>query len=147
MKLNEQVIKLEENVASLLASKEHAETEFKRMEKSMLEERDELLAHLTENKAQKEKLEENMVTLRAEKDCVEKHVRDVEKREESLLKERYDLLERSTEERAQKEEEIVKLNEQVIKLEERVASLLASKEHAETELSRVEKSMLKDRDE
>ena len=41
----------------------------------------------------------------------------------------------------------MKLNEQMIKLEEGVASLLASKEHAETELSRVEKSMLKERDE
>ena len=69
------------------------------------------------------------------------------RREESLLKERNDLLERSTEERDQKEEEIVKLNDQIIKLEEGVASLLASKEHAQTELSRVEKSMLKDRDE
>ena len=39
--------------------------------------KDELLAHSTENKAQKENLEENMVTLRAEKDCAEKHVRDV----------------------------------------------------------------------
>ena len=62
-----------------------------------------------------------------------------------MLKERNDQLERSTEERDQKEEEIVKLNEKMIKLEERVTSLLASKEHAETELSRVEKSMLKDR--
>ena len=41
MKLNEQMIKLEERVAILLASKEHAETEFKRVEKSMLEEIDE----------------------------------------------------------------------------------------------------------
>ena len=87
MKLNDQVIKLEENTARLLASKEHAETEFKQVEKSMLEERDELLAHLTENKYQKEKLEENMVTLRAEKYLAEKHIRDVEKIEESLLKE------------------------------------------------------------
>ena len=55
--------------------------------------KDELLAHSTENKAQKAKLEENMVTLRAEKDCAEKHVRDVDKREESFLKERDDLLE------------------------------------------------------
>ena len=38
-----------------------------------------------------------MVTLRAEKDCAEKHVRDVEKREESLLKERDNILENSTE--------------------------------------------------
>ena len=44
--------------------------------------KDELLAHSTEYKAQKAKLEENMVTLRAEKDCAEKHVRDVEKRED-----------------------------------------------------------------
>ena len=46
-----------------------------------------MLAHLTENKSQKEKLEENMVTLRAEKYLAEKHIRDVEKIEESLLKE------------------------------------------------------------
>ena len=63
-----------------------------------------------------------MVILKAEKDCAEKHVRDVEKREESLLKERDGLLECSTEERAQKEEEIVKLNEQMINLEERVST-------------------------
>ena len=62
-----------------------------------------------------------------------------------MLKERNDLLERSTEERAQKEEEIVNLNEQKIKLEEGVASLLASKEHAENELSRAEKLMQKER--
>ena len=88
-----------------------------------------------------------MVILKAEKNCAEKHVRDVEKREESLLKERNDLLERSTEDRSQREEEIVKLNEQMIKLEERVSTSLASKEHAKTELSRVAKSMLEERDE
>ena len=77
----------------------------------MLEERDEFLAH---SKYQQAKLEENSVTLKAEKAHAEKHARDVEKREESLLKEKYDLLERSTEEIAQKEEEIVKLNEQMI---------------------------------
>ena len=87
-----------------------------------------------------------MVTLRAEKDSAEKHVRDVEKREESFLKEIDDLLENSTEERAHKEEEIVKLNEQVIKMEERVSRLLDTKEHAETELTRVEKSMLEEGD-
>ena len=129
------MIKLEERVSSLLASKEHAETEFKQVEKSMLEERDELLAH---SKAQQAKMEENMVILKAENDCVEKHVRDVKKREESLLKERHDLLERSPEEGAQKEEEIVKLNEKIIKLEERVSTSLAIKEHAETELMKVE---------
>ena len=57
------------------------------------------------------------------------------------------LLENSTEERSQKEEEIVKLNEQVIKLEESTARFLASEEHGETELTRVEKAMLKERDE
>ena len=62
----------------------------------MLEERNELLAHFTENKAQKEKLEEIMIILKSENDCTEKHVRDVEKREELLLKERDDLLECST---------------------------------------------------
>ena len=67
VKLNEQVIKLEGRVSTLLASKEHAKTELMNVEKSILEERAELLAHLTENKAQKEKLEENMVTLIAEK--------------------------------------------------------------------------------
>ena len=87
MKLNEQMTKLEERVESLLASKEHAETELKRVEKSMLEDRDELLAHLTEKKAQKENLEENLVSLRAEKDLAEKNFRDVEKIEESLLRE------------------------------------------------------------
>ena len=50
MKLNEEMIKLEERVSILLASKEHAETEFMRVKKSMLEDRDELLAHLTEKK-------------------------------------------------------------------------------------------------
>ena len=45
MKLKEQIIKLEENVAVLLASKEHAETELMRVVKSMLKERDEFLAH------------------------------------------------------------------------------------------------------
>ena len=83
MKLNEQMIKLEENVAILLASKEHAENELMRVVKSMIKERDEFLAH---SKAQQAKLEENMVILKAEKDCAEKHVRDVERREESLLK-------------------------------------------------------------
>ena len=48
MKLNDQVIKLEENTARLLASKEHAETEFKQVEKSILEERYDFLALLTE---------------------------------------------------------------------------------------------------
>ena len=86
MKLNEQIIKLEENVAILITSKKHAETELMKVEKSMLEERDELLAHLTENNVQKEKLEENMVTLRSEKDLDDKHIRDVEKIEESLLR-------------------------------------------------------------
>ena len=52
----------------------------------MLEERNELLAHFTENKAQKEKLEEIMIILKTENDFTEKYVRDVEKREESLLK-------------------------------------------------------------
>ena len=88
-----------------------------------------------------------MVTLRVEKDCAEKHIRDVEKREESLLKERDDLLENSTEERSQKKEEIVKLNEQVIKLEENTARFLASEEHGETELTRLEKAMMEERDE
>ena len=106
MKLNEQVIKLEENTARFLASEEHGETELTRAEKEMLEERDELLAHFTENKAQKEKLEENMIILKAEKDCTEKHVRDVDKREESLMKERDDLLERSTEERTKKKKKL-----------------------------------------
>ena len=64
------------------------------MDKSILDERDELLAH---SKAHQAKLEENIVTLRAEKDCAERHVRDMEKREESLLKERDYLLECSTE--------------------------------------------------
>ena len=45
MKLDEQMIKLEENVVILLASKEHAETELMRVGKSMLKERDEFLAH------------------------------------------------------------------------------------------------------
>ena len=88
----------------------------------MTEGRDELLAHLTEKKSEQANLEENIVMLRSENNCAEKHVRDVEKREESLLKERNYLLERSTEERAQKEEETVKLNDQIIKLEEGVAS-------------------------
>ena len=87
-----------------------------------------------------------MVMLRSENNSAEKHVRDVEKREESLLKERYYILERSTEERSQREEEIVNLNEQMIKLWERVSTSLASKEHAETELLRVEKSILEERD-
>ena len=98
--LNEQIIKLEEGVASLLASKKHAETEFKRVDKSMLEGRDELLAHITENKSEQANLEDNMVMLRSENSCAEKHARDVEKRDESLLKERNDILEHSTEERA-----------------------------------------------
>ena len=62
----------------------------------MLEERDELPAHFTENKAQKENLEEIMIIVKAENDCTEKHVRDVEKGEELLLKERDDLLKCST---------------------------------------------------
>ena len=99
----------------------------------MLEGRDELLAHLTENKSEQAKLDKNMVILKAEKDCAEKHVRYVKRREESFLKEEDDLLECSTEERAQKEEEIVKLNDQVINLEENTACLMVSKEHAETE--------------
>ena len=103
VKLNEQVIKLEENTARFLASEEHGKTELTRVEKAMMEERDELLSHFTENKAQKENQEEIMIILTAENDCTEKHVRDVEKRDESLLKERNDLLENSTEERAQKE--------------------------------------------
>ena len=106
-----------------------------KVDKSILEEGDELLAH---SKAQHAKLEENTVILKAEKDCAEKHVRDVEKREGLFLKEKYDILECSTEERAQKEEEIVKLNEQVRMLEESVAIILASKEHAETESMKVE---------
>ena len=44
-----------------------------------------------------------MVILKAEKDCTEKHVRYMVKREVSLLKERYDILERSTEDRSQRE--------------------------------------------
>ena len=44
VKLNEQVIKLEGRVSTLLASKEHAKTKLMNVEKSMLEERDELLA-------------------------------------------------------------------------------------------------------
>ena len=59
----------------------------------MLEERNELLAH---SKNQQANLEENMVTLKSEEDCAEKHVRDVENREESLLKEIYNLSEPST---------------------------------------------------
>ena len=46
-----------------------------------------MLAHLTENKSEQAKLEENMVMLRSENNCAEKHVRYVEKRDESLLKE------------------------------------------------------------
>ena len=94
MTLNEQMIKLEDNVTILLASKEHAETELMRLGKSMLKERDEFLAH---SKAQQTKLEENMVILKVEKDCAEKHVRDVDRREESLLKGKDDILESSTE--------------------------------------------------
>ena len=86
MKLNEQVIKLEESTARFLASEEHGETELTRVEKAMLEERYELIAHFTENKAQKKKLEEIMIILKADNDFTEKHVRDVEKIEESLLK-------------------------------------------------------------
>ena len=74
MKLNEQMINLEDNVAILLASKEHAETELMIVGKSMLKERDEFLAH---SKAQQAKMEENMVIMKAEKDCADKHVRDV----------------------------------------------------------------------
>ena len=80
-----------------------------------------------------------MVTLRVEKDCDEKHIIYVEKREESLLKERNDLLECSDKERVQKEVEIVKLNEKVTKLEEGVATFLAGKEYAETEFKQVKK--------
>ena len=80
--LNEQMIKMEERVSTLLASKKHAETEFKRVEKSMLEGRDELLTHLTENKAEQANLEENMVMQRSENNCAEKNVRDVEKGDE-----------------------------------------------------------------
>ena len=82
-----------------------------------------MLAH---SKYQQAKLEENSVTLRAEKAHAEKQDRDVEEREESFLKGKYDLLERSTEERAQKEEGIVKINEQVTKLDERVSTSLVS---------------------
>ena len=145
--LNEKMIKLEENVAIFLASKEQVETELTRVGKSMLKDRDKFLAH---SKDQQAKLEENMVILKADRDCAEKHVRDVKRREESLPKEKYDLLESSTEERAQKEEESVKLNElneQMINLEERVSTLLGSKKNAETEFKRVEKSMLEGRDE
>ena len=52
-----------------------------------------------------------MVTLRVEKECDEKHIRDVEKREDSLMKERHDLLECSDRKRVQKEVEILKLND------------------------------------
>ena len=83
VKLNEQMIKLEENVAILLTSKEHAETELMRVGKSMLKERDEFIDN---SKVQQAKLEENMVILKADKDCAEKHVRYVERREESFLK-------------------------------------------------------------
>ena len=41
-----------------------------------------------------------MVILKAKKNCSEKYVRDVKRREESLLKEKDDLLEHSTEERS-----------------------------------------------
>ena len=58
------------------------------VEKSILEGIDELLAHLTENKSEQAKLEENIVMLRSENNCAEKHVRDVEKREESCFKKR-----------------------------------------------------------
>ena len=47
MNINEQVIKLEENTALFLASEEDGETELTRVEKAMLEERSELLAHFT----------------------------------------------------------------------------------------------------
>ena len=97
VKLNEQVIKLEENTARFLASEEHGWTALTRVEKAMLEKRDELLAYFTENKYQKEKLEEIMIILKADNYCTEKHVRDVNKIEESFLKERDDLLECSTE--------------------------------------------------
>ena len=55
----------------MLASKEHAETELLKVEKSILKERDELLAH---SKAQQAKLEENMVILKADNYFAEKHV-------------------------------------------------------------------------
>ena len=57
-----------------------------------------------------------MVTLRADKDLAEKHIRDVDKREESLLKEKGEILVRCIEESAQKEEKVVKLNDQVMNL-------------------------------
>ena len=41
----------------------------------------------------------------------------------------------------------MKLNEKMINLEENAVILLASKEHADTDLMRVGKSMLKERDE
>ena len=85
MKLNEQVINLEENTARFMSSEEHGETELTRVEKAMLKERDELLAHFTENKSQKENLEEIMIILKADSDFTEKHVRDVEKIEESMF--------------------------------------------------------------
>ena len=46
-----------------------------------------MLAYLTENKSQKEKLEDKMVTLRSEKELAEKHIRYVEKIEQLLLRE------------------------------------------------------------
>ena len=61
----------------MLDINEHDETELMNVEKSMMEGRDELLAHLTENKAEQANLEENMVILKSENDCAEKHVRDV----------------------------------------------------------------------
>ena len=87
-----------------------------------------------------------MVTLRVEKDCAEKHIRDVEKIGESFLKERNGLLECSDKKRVQKEVEIVKLNEKVTKLEEGVATFMAGKGHAETDFKQVKKSMLEERD-
>ena len=42
--------------------------------------------------------------------------------------------------------ELNNANNQVVKLEENVARFLATKEHADTELTRVTKSMLEDRD-
>ena len=44
-----------------------------------------VIAHF---KARQAKLEENIVILKADKYCAEKHVIDVEKREESFLKEK-----------------------------------------------------------
>ena len=97
MKLHEKVIKLKGRVSTLLDSNEYDETELMNVEKSMLEEKDELLAHLTETRFEQANLEENMVILKAEKNCAEERVRYVEKKDESLLKEINDLLIFSTE--------------------------------------------------